>query len=79
MYGRAMRAPKLVEINERSNILAKKEAKTDLWVYDLLKNAGISAEPQGSSIKEIEDALKTASKKGTGKIGRPEFVAVVKD
>lgn len=79
MYGRAMRAPKLVEINERSNTLAKKEAKTDLWVYDLLKNAGISAEPQGSSIKEIEDALKTASKKGTGKIGRPEFVAVVKD
>lgn len=56
-----------------------KEAKTDLWVSELLKSAGIDAEPQGSSIKEIDEALKTASKKGTGKAGRPEYVAVVKD
>ena len=41
----------------------KKEAKTDLWVSELLKSAGIDAEPQGSSIKEIDEALKTASKK----------------
>lgn len=34
---------------------------------------------QGSSIKEIEEALKTASKKGTGTAGRPDFTAVVKD
>lgn len=59
--------------------MAKKEAKTDLWVYDLLKQADISLEPQGSSIKEIDMALKTASKKGTGNIGFPEYIGVVKD
>ena len=35
--------------------MAKKEVKTDLWVYDLLKDAEIELDPQGSSIKEIED------------------------
>lgn len=59
--------------------MAKKEVKTDLWVYDLLNQAGISLDPQGSSIKEINDALKTASKRGTGKVGFPEYVGVVKD
>lgn len=59
--------------------MAKKEAKTDLWVYDLLKQADINLEPQGSSIKEIDMALKTASKKGTGNTGFPEYVGVVKD
>ena len=59
--------------------MAKKEAKTDLWVYDLLKEANIHLDPQGSSIKEIDIALKTASKKGTGKVGFPEYVGVVKD
>ena len=32
-----------------------------------------------TSIKEIDTALKTASKKGTGKVGFPEYVGVVKD
>lgn len=59
--------------------MAKKEAKTDLWVYDLLKEAGICLDPQGCSIKEIDKALKTASKKGTGNVGFPEYVGVVKD
>ncbi len=59
--------------------MAKKEVKTDLWVYELLKDAGIKLDPQGSNIKEIDDALKTASKKGTGKVGFPEYVGVVKD
>lgn len=59
--------------------MAKKEARTDLWVYDLLKQANIALDPQGSSIKEIDTALKTASKKGTGKVGFPEYVGVVKD
>lgn len=57
----------------------KKEAATDLWVHDLLKEAGIELDAQGSSIKEIDDALKTASKRGTGKAGFPEYVGVVKD
>lgn len=59
--------------------MAKKEAKTDLWVHGLLTEANIDLEPQGSSIKEINDALKTASKKGTGKVGFPEYCGVVKD
>ncbi len=59
--------------------MAKKEVKTDLWVYELLKQADIKADSQGSSIVEINNALKTASKKGTGNIGFPEYIAVVKD
>ncbi|MGX2971679.1 HsdM family class I SAM-dependent methyltransferase [Helicobacter sp. T3_23-1059] len=59
--------------------MAKKEVKTDFWVYSLLQSAGIHADPQGSSIKEIDEALKSASKKGTGNAGFPEFIAVVKD
>lgn len=59
--------------------MAKKEIKTDFWVYELLKEANLKLEPQGCSIAEINKALKTASKKGTGKVGFPEFVGVVKD
>ena len=59
--------------------MAKKEATTDLWVHDLLKEAGIKLDAQGSTIKEIDDALKSASKRGTGKAGFPEYVGVVKD
>lgn len=59
--------------------MAKKEATTDLWVHDLLKEAGIELDAQGSTIKEIDDALKSASKRGTGKAGFPEYVGVVKD
>lgn len=42
-------------------------------MYELLKEAGITPVPQGSSIKEIHEALKTASKSGTGNIGYPEY------
>ncbi len=59
--------------------MAKKEVKTDLWVRDMLIEANIDLEPQGSSIKEIAEALKTASKRGTGKEGYPEYIGVVKD
>ncbi|KKB33481.1 HsdM family class I SAM-dependent methyltransferase [Bacillus thermotolerans] len=59
----------------------KNEASTDLWVYDLLKEANLGKvmSPQGSNIKEINEALKTASKSGTGNVGRPEYVGVVHD
>lgn len=60
-------------------VMGRKEVRTDLWVYDLLKQADIQLDAQGSSIKEIDDALKTASKKGTGNVGFPEYVGVVKD
>lgn len=61
--------------------MAKKEVNTDLWVLELLKEAGIrdKFDAQGSSIRELDEALKTASKKGTGKPGFPEYVGVVKD
>ena len=50
--------------------MAKKEIKTDLWVYDLLKEAELDLCPQGSNIAELDKALKTASKAQTGRQGR---------
>jgi type I restriction enzyme M protein len=55
------------------------EKKTDIFIAELLKNANITYTPNGSDIKEIQEALKSASKKGTGKTGFPEFVAISKD
>jgi len=59
--------------------MAKKEIKTDLWVYELLKEAELDLCPQGSDIAELDKALKTASKAQTGKAGYPEYCGVVKD
>lgn len=59
--------------------MAKKEIKTDFWVYELLKEAGLNLCPQGSDIAELDKALKTASKAQTGKAGYPEFCGIVKD
>jgi len=59
--------------------MAKKEVKTDLWVYELLKEANISLTAQGCDIQEIDKALKTASKSQTGNTGYPEYCGVVKD
>lgn len=55
------------------------EKKTDIFISKLLELAKIKYTPNGSDIKEIQDALKTASKKGTGKSGFPEFVGISKD
>ena len=59
--------------------MAKKEVKTDLWVASQLDECGIQFTPQGSDVKEIHEALSTASKSGTGNAGYPEYTAVVKD
>lgn len=59
--------------------MAKKEVKTDLWVARQLDDNGIKFDAQGSNVKEIDEALRTASKRGTGKAGYPEFVAVIND
>lgn len=59
--------------------MAKKEVKTDLWVARQLDDSQIKYDAQGSNVKEINDALQSASKRGTGKVGYPEYVAVVKD
>ncbi len=59
--------------------MARQEARTDFWVGELLKDEGIKFTPQGSDNDEIANALKTASKRGTGNVGFPEFVSVIKD
>ena len=59
--------------------MAKKEVNTDLWVHSLLNEAGINLTAQGCDIQEINEALKTASKSGTGNVGYPEFCGKVKD
>ncbi|MES2650909.1 MAG: N-6 DNA methylase [Bacteroidota bacterium] len=59
--------------------MAKREVLTDLWVYEMLKEANVDLHPQGSNIKDIDNALKSASKAGTGKVGFPEYCGLVKD
>jgi DNA-binding ferritin-like protein (Dps family) len=60
--------------------MGKNEANFDLYIYELLKDAGISATAQGSEVLEIKNALKTATKKRTGRaVGYPEYTAVVRD
>ena len=55
------------------------EKKTDIFISKRLESAKIKYTPNGSDIKEVQEAVKTASKKGTGKSGFPEFTAVSKD
>ena len=55
------------------------EKKTDLFISRLLDAAKIEYTPNASSITEIQKALKSSSKKGTGKSGFPEFVGHSKD
>ena len=43
--------------------MAKKEIQTDIEVYKLLEEAGIKYDAQGSSVKEIDEALKNLRKK----------------
>ncbi|MBR6902023.1 MAG: hypothetical protein IKN30_08220 [Synergistaceae bacterium] len=50
-----------------------KEAPFDLYVRDLLREAKIKSDYQGSSIREIDSALKTASKSQTGSKGAPDL------
>ena len=64
-------APKIHIESQGRETMAKKEANFDLYIYDLLVEAGIQADTQGSNIVPINDALKTASKHQTGKAGFP--------
>ena len=56
---------------------AKNEKETDFWENGLLTAAEIKLHTDVSGIKEIDNALKTASKSGSGKIGKPDFIGVV--
>ncbi|WP_218918507.1 N-6 DNA methylase [Flectobacillus major] len=66
-------------LTNKEKLMAKKEVLTDLWVYEMLKEANIDLHPQGSNITEINNALKSASKAGSGNVGFPEYCGVVKD
>jgi len=57
--------------------MAKKKVKTDLWGAKQLDEHMIQYTPQGSDVIEIKEALKSASKRGTGKVGYLEYVAVI--
>ena len=54
---------------------------TDLWVYEMLREIDMHNHfsAQGSNIKELDEALSTASKKGTGNVGFPEYIGVIND
>ena len=56
-----------------------KERETDLLIHNLLTASGIAHRAEGSGIKEVDTALRTASKRGTGRPGFPEYVAQVGD
>lgn len=64
-----------VEVNKDG----KKEVDLDLWVAKQLEEIEILYKAQGSNVKELDEALKTASKRGTGNAGYPEYVAVIGD
>ena len=55
------------------------ESNFDMYIHDLLKDAGINAEYQYTSIIPLQEALRTASKSQTGEAGKPDFIAVVRD
>lgn len=52
------------------------EKMTDHIIYGLMTNAGLNPEPEKTQILEVQNALKTASKRMTGKTGKPEFIAM---
>jgi hypothetical protein len=58
--------------------MARREINTDFWVKSMLEEAGIALTAQGGGTKEIEVALQTASKAGSGRAGYPEFCGTVK-
>lgn len=66
------------EPQENTEIMAY-EKTTDRIIGNLLTAANIQFTENGSNIVEINKALQTASKRGTGKKGFPEFVAQVGD
>lgn len=53
------------------------EKQTDMVIYSMMKNAGIEPYAEKSPILEVQNALKSASKRGTNHVGKPEFTAQV--
>lgn len=59
--------------------MSKNEKAFDFHIGRLLDSSNLQYTPNSSNIKEVQDALKTASKKGTGHAGFPEFTCVSGD
>lgn len=55
----------------------KTEKFTDHIIYNMMNEAGMNPEPETTQIDEVREALRTASKRLTGKPGKPEFFAKV--
>ena len=55
----------------------KHESNFDIYIHDLLKEAGIESEYQHTEIAQLNEALSTASKSQTGESGYPDFIAIV--
>lgn len=55
------------------------EKTTDQIIFSLMQQASLKPSAEKSRIGEVQEALKTASKRLTGKAGRPEFIALSGD
>lgn len=53
------------------------EKMTDHIIYGMMTSAGLNPEPESTQIVEVQKALRTASKRRTGEVGKPEFIARV--
>ena len=49
---------------------------TDHIIYGMMTSVGLKPEPEKTQIREVQAALKTASKRLTGNAGKPEFIAM---
>lgn len=56
-----------------------KESNFDMYIRDLLSEAGIQAEYQYTEILQLQEALAAASKSQNGEHGKPDFIAVVNE
>ena len=57
--------------------MALSERQTDLIVRDLMKQAGLNPWAEKCPINEVSEALKTASKRGSEHVGKPEYIVQV--
>jgi type I restriction-modification system DNA methylase subunit len=53
------------------------EKYTDHIIFNMMTDAGMKPEPESTQIREVQEALRTASKHRTGEVGKPEFIAQV--
>ncbi len=69
----------VIILNLLSGVFMVNEKKTDIFIASLLKEVNINFVPNEGINKEVDDALKTASKELTENPGYPEFTASSKD